>query len=156
MTLSRREHLIIQLCSPGMQGDLLHQAQQILPQVLETLGLEPTNSDELKNLILEMQSARSLTAFQTYRKITRGEVSETPRAKILQALWLTDVVMIHLETEANEEEIWQVMTDLLETPGSENVRVLVTRKEENASLTTLTDPQLKELGVQRIPEGLDD
>jgi hypothetical protein len=147
--------MISQLCNPGLQGDLLHLARQVLPPILAELGLEPTNSEELKNLILELQCSRTQIAFMMHKKIRKGETPALPQVPRLEAFWLINPLLLHLETTANPEEVEGVMRTLLDKiPGTEHLRILISKPEESLKLAVLNETELRKMGLQRIPENM--
>jgi hypothetical protein len=59
--------ILTHLCSlTHWDTDLVSQAMRYIPRILEVLDEEPTNPDEIYNLILELQISRTDYALKTY------------------------------------------------------------------------------------------
>jgi hypothetical protein len=96
-------------------------------------------------------NARTQIAFFQHRKFQKGEIPLNLSPEKIQAKWLMNLLLIHIITDLPKEDVDPVMKKLLENiPGSDQLRILVSKPDEKLRIETLNQSELANLGLQKI------
>lgn len=111
--------------------------------------MSPTNGDELKCLILELQAARTQIALTLYQQIQGGKIKSLPGPLKVNSYPISDWVLVHVETNLSPSELGVILKDLIATPALQNTVFLVTSPEDGVSISGLSEVELREILEKR-------